>query len=255
MFTQNKTNFNNFSIIILGALIAIGLALLGYIVGYDFLQAKKLDRVVSVKGMAERVIEADLVIWPITIKGVGNNLQEINNKIEQDRIKLNAYLLNQGIDQQEIELGQYNVFDTFTNSHDRKDDNSSRYVITAITELTSNKVTLIKKIYQAIPELVKDNILIELGEQYNYKGPNYEFTKFNDVKLNMLAEASKNAKKTAEQFAQDSSSKLGFIKRANQGTFIIEPLYNNEASSEGDARKSIKKKIRVVISIDYYLTD
>jgi hypothetical protein len=82
MLAQNKTAFNNFSVIILGAFIAIGLTLLGYIIGSDFLQAKKLDRVVSVKGMAERVIESDLVIWPITIKGVGNNLQEINNKIE-----------------------------------------------------------------------------------------------------------------------------------------------------------------------------
>ncbi len=255
MLAQNKTAFNNFSVIILGAFIAIGLTLLGYIVGSDFLQAKKLDRVVSVKGMAERVIESDLVIWPITIKGVGNNLQEINNKIEQDRIKLNTYLLNQGIDQQEIELGQYNVFDTFTDSYNKNNNDSNRFVITAITVLTSNKVNLIKKIYQAIPELVKDNILIDLGEQYNYKGPHYEFTKFNDVKINMLAEASQNAKKTAEQFAKDSESKLGSIKRANQGTFIIEPLYSNEASSEGDARKSIKKKIRVVVSIDYYLTD
>jgi hypothetical protein len=258
MDNQNKTNCysKDCSIIFLGILMALGLTMLGYMVGHNFLEAKKLDRVVSVKGLTERVVDSDLVIWPITVKGIGNDLQTINTKIEQDRDKVINYLIKQGFGKEEIELGKYNVTDLLAREYRNKEDESNRYIINATIELTSNKVMLVKKIYQQIPDLVKEGIIIEVGDTYSYKGPRYEYTKFNDLKLEMLQEASKNAKKAAEQFAIDSGSKIGSIKKANQGIFVIEPLYSNEASgSDSDVRASIKKKIRAVASIDYYLID
>ncbi|MFV9875169.1 MAG: SIMPL domain-containing protein [Rickettsiales endosymbiont of Dermacentor nuttalli] len=251
--TENKNNV--LALTVLGILIAIGLTMLGYLIGQGLFKVKQLDRIVTVKGLSEKVVDADYVIWPITIKGVDNNLQQINAKIEQDCQKVKEYLIQFGFQNEEIELSQYSVKDLMAQEYRNPDLQKGRYIITASVTLKSNNVKLVKEAYKQIMSLIKEGILIDVGDDYNYKGPLYQFTKFNELKLLMLTEAIENSREAANKFAQDSKSKLGMIKKANQGMFSIVPMNNNEISpnSNRDEMVGIQKKIRVVITVDYYL--
>ncbi|AIL66027.1 hypothetical protein NOVO_08535 [Rickettsiales bacterium Ac37b] len=250
-----KCENNVLSLAILGILIAIGLTMLGYLVGQSFFKAKQLDRVVTVKGLSEKMVEADLAVWPITIKGVDNDLQQLNAKIEQDCKKVKDYLIQLGFANEEVELSQYSVKDLMAQEYRNKELENGRYIITASVTLKSNKVKLVKEAYQQIASLIKEGILIDVGDDYSYKGPLYQFTKFNELKLLMLTEAIKNSKEAANKFAEDSNSQLGMIKTANQGVFSMVAVNSSEvySNSNKDEISSIHKKIRVVITVDYYL--
>ena len=119
-----------------------------------------------------------------------------------------------------------------------------RYNVTSVITVTSNKVDLVRKLISEQGELLKKGIAISGGD-YRYN-VGYEFTSLNEVKPQMIEEATKNARKAAEKFAKDSDSELGKIKHAYQGQFSIE---------NRDANTPYIKRIRVVTTIDYSLED
>ncbi|MCC8417045.1 MAG: SIMPL domain-containing protein [Rickettsia endosymbiont of Bryobia graminum] len=93
--------------VIAAFILAIGIALSGYFIGNAFFKSKSLDRYITVKGLSEKEVISDLAVWPITIKATGNNLTEVNEKIESDRNILVNFLIEQGFKQEEIEFGNY----------------------------------------------------------------------------------------------------------------------------------------------------
>lgn len=249
---ENRTLILSSSI--LGVFIAIGLIGMGFFIGNKFLEAKKLDRVVTVKGLAEKVVKADLAIWPIKFRGSGDDLQALNTKIEMDRKKVIEYFKKQGIAENEIEIGNYQLIDLMSKEYRSQSEEKNRYIISGSIELITNKVDLVKKLQQQVHELIKEGIIIDTE-----KGPKFEYTKFNEIKLLMIEEANKNSENAAIQFANNSNSKLGGIKKANQGMFLIEAPFNvgSEDAYENKmlSYMSINKKIRVVTTVDYYLVD
>lgn len=235
--------------------------LAGYFIGNSFLQAKSLDRSVSVKGLSEKEVISDLAIWPITIKVAGNNLTEVNNKIELDRNTVISFLTDQGFKPEEIEIGNYIVTDLLAQTYRSNNSEEFRYIITATIILKTTNIDLTNKATKLQNLLVQKGVALGAEGYSNseYNGPYYEFTKFNDIKPEMLEEAIKNARKAAEKFAENSGNKLGYLKRANQGIFLISPSDGNEGGEEYSnsqlARRSIRKKIRLVTTLDYSLKD
>jgi uncharacterized protein len=237
---------------ILGILIGIGVALGGYFIGRGFLSARMGERYVTVKGLVERSVKADLGIWTISYAASAAQLADANAAIQQDHAIVTAFAQSHGFLAGEIEVQPTTVTDTFANQFDNRTPNpAQRYLIKGGIKIRSTKVDQINDASQATGELVKQNVV--LGENYP-QAPQYFYTKLNSIRPEMLADATRSARAVAEQFAEDSHSRLGPIRRASQGVFEITSRDASSDSSAGnDQQSSIDKKVRLVSTIDYYL--
>ena len=232
--------------IVASIILAAGIAAGGYFIGDGFLKARHGDRFVTVKGVSERDVEADLAVWQIPISASGNNLSDVQAKIDQDLGRIVSFLKAHGISPEETSRGVLRVEDLLQqNGRDRAPD--MRYVVNQSLTVRTPKVKAVGEASQAIGDLVKEGVLISWSQ-----GPQYIFTGLNGIKPSMIAEATKEARKAAEQFAKDSGSRVAAIRRANQGVFSITARTGEAAtpdSSEPD------KTVRVVSTIDFYLED
>ncbi|MHA4989218.1 SIMPL domain-containing protein [Cetobacterium somerae] len=229
---------------ILGVCIFLGLWILGYTLGESFIKAKTMDRVVTVKGLAEKEVMADVVLWPIDFKVAGNELSEIYSNLERDNGRIIEFLKENGIESNEITISAPTIEDKMLYQYDNNVA-AFRYVATQTITVYSTKVDQVYTLTNKIGELVKENIALGNSNQYGTT-TDYIYTKLNDLKPEMIEMATKNAREVAEKFAKDSNSSLGKIKSANQGQFTI---------TNRDQHNPQIKNVRVVSTIEYYLVD
>lgn len=226
-----------------GLFIAIGLFVLGVYLKSGIENFKDKERVVTVKGLAEMEVSADRVIWPLMYKDIGNDLPSLYENMEKKNKAIIDFLINNGIDKDEITLSAPEIIDQKAERY-VNDNVQYRYNVTSVLTVTSSKIDLVRKLMTSQSDLLKQGIAITGGDyRYNVQ---FLFTKLNEVKPQMIEEATKNARAAAEKFAEDSDSKLGKIRTANQGQFTI---------GDRDANTPYIKSIRVVTTVDYYLKD
>ena len=236
-----KHNFDNR--IISAALLAVSIVILGFCVKGGIDNFANKDRKVSVKGLSEREVDADKVTWPILSKELGNNLPELYDRIEVTQNKIKKFLLNNGVKENEITVNAPVVIDLNADQYNTN-QRTFRYNITSIITVTSRNVKLVRGIISRQGELLKEGIAIVDG---GYNNPvQYDFVSFNSMKPKMMEEAIANARKTAEQFAKNSDSKLNKIVSADQGQFSID---------DRDSNTPYVKKVRVVTTVTYSLKD
>lgn len=243
--------------IIFSLILTIGMIITGYFISNAIYKSKSLSYV-EIQGASERIITSDSSMWIICIKATGSDLIKVNNKIELDRSKVVEFLLEQGFNKEEIEFGDHMVEDLQTRDYNgRGVDNKYRYIIKSNIILKTADVQKIKEASHRRNLLVQKGIT--LGGNSYYEGPFYELTNFNDMKLDMLEEAIKNARKAAEKIAKNSNTKIGLLKQANQKSFSINPFIGTRDNSEyGDSvidKKSFFKKVKLVVTLQYYLKD
>ncbi|MEG1543521.1 MAG: SIMPL domain-containing protein [Tannerellaceae bacterium] len=226
-----------------GLLIAVGLMVLGFSMKSGIENFRDKERVVSVKGLAEMEVSADRVIWPLMYKDIGNDLPELYNNMERKNKAIVSFLKNNGIEESEITVSAPEIIDMKAERYSNENP-SYRYNITSVLTVTSNKVEMIRKLMVSQSDLLKEGIAITGGD-YRYS-TQFLFTKLNEVKPQMIQEATRNARAAAKTFAEDSDSELGKIRTANQGQFAI---------TDRDANTPYIKSIRVVTTVDYYLKD
>ena len=224
--------------------LAISILISGYLLSNLHVKSKAYDRSVEVKGLAEREVEADLGVWPIQVTLAGNDLTELKRRLDQQKQVVNDFFSQQGFDAMEFSAGPINIQDGQANIYGGSDNARYRYI--AQMEFTARTNDL-KKLQTALTEsleLISQGILI--GSRDTWRPIEYIFTKLNDIKPQMIEEATKNAREVAEKFAMDSNSAVGKIKSANQGIFSI---------TDRDQNTPYIKKVRVVTTIDYFLKD
>jgi hypothetical protein len=228
---------------ILGGLLLIGLALLGYLIAHSIVNIKLMDRSVEVKGLSEREVAADIAIWPITFSVADNDLANLYQTIQQKNDHVVDFLSKNGFKPEEITISAPSVVDKQAREYGG-DAAGAKYRYTASSTITvySNQVDQVRLSMIKLVELGKQGIAIA-GDTYSTQ---FIYSKLNDIKPAMIEEATKNAREAAEKFAKDSASSLGKIKRANQGQFSID----NRDSSTAHI-----KKVRVVSTVEYYLSD
>ncbi|HET8726158.1 MAG TPA: SIMPL domain-containing protein [Alphaproteobacteria bacterium] len=214
------------------------------------MEARTGDRYVTVKGVAERSVKADLALWPLRFVATGNDLSSVQDKIEADTNTVTNFLTRAGTPAEEIELQGLEVTDLLAQAY-RSGPVESRFIVAQTLLVRSADVDRIKATSQRIGELVSAGVVLS-NEMMPLAGPYYAFTGLNDIKPGMIAEATRNARAGAEQFAADSGSAVGGIRRANQGVFQI--LAQNDTPGLDEA-KQINKTVRVVSTLDFYLTD
>ena len=221
-------------------LLAAGVAFAGWAVADGLLKFKTADRYVSVKGLAEREVPADLVVWPIGYAEAGNDLSVIYQQT-QDHARLIAdFLKQQGLGSAEQSLSTPKIQDNQAEAYGNQ-SHAARYKAEVTYTVRSSDVAAVKKAMAQSGELVKSGVaFISYGNP-----PEFRYTRLNDLKPELLAEATKNARRAAEQFAQDSASTVGSIRSANQGQISIE---------DRDTGTPDIKRVRVVTTIDYELS-
>ncbi len=222
--------------------IAGGAALLGNQLSTGMENFVNRDRVVTVKGLAEKVVQADHVTWPIGFRELGNDLQTVYKTTESRRNQVVAFLKDAGLDASEITVATPTVTDAQADNYSTK-NMTYRYNMIQTVTVSTDKVALVLDLMKRQSELLKAGVT--LANDYSWQ-TTFEFTGLNSVKPTMIEEATKNARAAAEKFAEDSGSKLGKIRRANQGQFSI---------SNRDNFTPNVKNIRVVTTVEYFLKD
>jgi len=235
---KNRT-FMKENRLIAAALIAVGIICLGWFMkaGIDDFASK--DRQVTVKGLAEREVPADKVTWSIGTKVTGNDLPMLYEIINLQTDKIKKFLKQNGLDDKEVTVNPPTISDL--EAREWGDNNKNfRYIVSTTITVATNKVEQVKNAIFKQAELLKQGVAIENSNA------SYEYASFQQMKPEMMAEAIKNAQKTAEQFAEASNSELGGIQTAGQGQFEID---------DRDQNTPYIKKLRVVTTITYSLKD
>ena len=232
------------------AIIAVGITLAGLLIGGGFARGRAADRYVTVKGISEREVQADLAIWPLRLVSASDNLATANSQLQQSLQKIRAFLTAQQIDASQATLQDFSVMDAQTNQYSGNVPAGSRFVIRQTVVVRSTRPELINAASQRVSELVSDGVVLSSGGEYGNGGPTFIFTGLNALKPEMIGEATARARESAEQFARDSRSSLGGIRRASQGVFEILP--RDQAGGITEASQ-ITKTVRVVSTIDYAL--
>lgn len=228
-------------------LIAAGLALGGFFPGYYYYQAKLKNNTVSVKGLSEMDVRADLAVWDIKYVATGNELGATQQQINQNLQQVREFLKNHGFSSDEIIEGRVETNDLMTNPYRDNNNNSVRYIISQTVTVRSTKVDEVEKALRSTGDLVSQGVILDS----QYGSPvSYIFTRLNEIKPQMLEEATKNATAAAQEFAKSSASQVGKIRRAQQGVFSILP---REQTSNAIETAQIDKKVRVVSTVEFWL--
>lgn len=225
------------------AILAVSIAFLGLCIKWGIDDFANKDRNVTVKGLAEKEVEADKVTWPIPTKELGNNLPELYQRINTTTAKVKAFLKQHGIKDDEINVNAPVVIDLNADQYSNN-NRGFRYNITSTITVTSQNVKLVRSIMAKQGELLKQGVAVLDGGYENRI--TYEYVGFKKMKPQMMQEAIKNAEATAQEFATNSNSKLNKITKADQGQFSID---------DRDANTPYIKKVRVVTTITYSLKD
>ena len=233
------------SAIILG----IGLALCGWFVGRGFSEGRSTDRYVEVKGLAEREVTADLALWPLRYVATGNDLGLAQAGITRSTRQVFAFLSRHGIDTSAVQLQGLEVSDAFANRFPGERA-GPRFVIQQTIIVRSSKPEVVMATSQRVSELVGAGVVLSSSGEYGMGGPTFVFSRLNQLKPSMVAEATANARAAAEQFAKDSRSALGEIRRASQGVFVILPRDQAPGINES---AQLQKIVRLVSTVQYAL--
>ncbi|HRY22976.1 MAG: SIMPL domain-containing protein [Geminicoccaceae bacterium] len=234
--------------LVAAALVGAGLAAAGWFVGEGFRQGRTAERVVTVKGLAEREVRADLALWPMRFVATSDDLAEAQATLARAEAAVLAFLAAGGIQRDAIEVQGIDVTDLLAQAY-RSGPVESRYILGENLMVRFADVDAIKALSQDVGKLVEAGVVLT---SEGLRGPFYLFTGLNDVKPGMIAEATANARAGAEQFARDSGSAIQGIQRASQGLFQILPRDNAPGQSE---ELQVTKTVRVVTTIDYRLAD
>lgn len=237
-------NTGRFNALVLGLSLFLGLSVLGWLLAHAAISVKEYERTVTVKGLAEQEFIADVVIWPIAFTLANNNLSVLYQELENSTQTITAFLTQHGIASEDISIATPAITDKSAQQYGGPPGAEFRYTAMQTVTVYSTAIDKVRDVMNRLSELGQQGIVIS-GNNYQSQ-TEYLFTRLNDVKPQMIEEATRNAREVADKFAQDSDSSLGKIRKASQGQFSISPRDNNNPHI---------KNVRVVSTIEYYLSD
>ena len=229
--------------LVLGVCIFLGLTALGYFIASSPAKFKQHERSVSVKGLSEREVPANVVIWPINFSAASDDIGQLYQALQKDADQILSFLKSQGFTDGAFTVSPPIVTDKLARNYTNQAI-ELRYVAQQSVTVYSNQIELVRLAQSKLAELGKSGIVF-IGNDYE-TATEYIFTGLNDLKPAMVEEATRNAREVALRFAKDSNSELGKIKTARQGQFSI---------TSRDKNNPHFKKVRVVSTIEYYLSD
>ena len=241
---------SSFSNIIAGGLIGLGVACGGFLAGESLVKSRLGFRTVTVKGLSERDVKADLGFWPVRFVVTGPTLEEARAALVISETAVKAFLTSHGFTGQDLQVQNIQVEDRLAGYNNQGVPPESRFVLTEDILVKSSEVEKLANASRMIGDLLKSGVVFS-SDAYN-AGPSFIFTDVNKLKGDMLTEATKRAREAADKFAQESGAKVGDIQNANQGIIEINPAV---AIPNDRPERQIDKKVRVVTTITYFLSN
>lgn len=230
--------------------LAAGVALGGWFVADALVKSRAPQRIVTVKGLAEQSVKADLGFWPVRFVATGPTLEVARAGLERSEGSVRTFLGNKGFEDADIQVQNITVEDRFAGYNAGNTPDNARFVLTEDMLVTSTNVDALAIAARSIADLLRSGVVFS-SDSYS-AGPSFIFTGIGDLKGEMLTIATQRARETAQQFATESGANVGNIKSANQGVFQILPAVN---IPNDRPEKQIDKKVRVVTTITYFLVD
>lgn len=242
---------------LVGAFVAVGLIVGGWVLGAQIKATRLGDRYVSVKGLVERQVKSDQAVWSIGYKQAGDELSAVYSKTENDKKAILEFLKQEGLSSSDIQIGIPHVVDTQANEYGNGSRAPHRFIVEQEIIVNTNQVDKVAAAAQKTVSLLQKGIILNNDHG---QGLVYKFSGLNTIKPDMITEATRNARAAADRFALDSGSKVGSIRQANQGVFsILAADPENGFSEDGvggssaGSDSSLMKTVRVVTSVQYYL--
>lgn len=229
---------------ILGVSLVVGALALGWMVNHTAKDLKSYERSVTVKGLAEREVTADVAIWPIQFTVASNDLEGLYAQVEENTAKVTDFLQQNAISEEEVTVNPPMIVDKLAQQYSNNSGAEFRYNAVQKVTVYSEKIDRVRAAQSQLSALGRQGIVLS-GDSYQTR-TEYLYTGLNSIKPDMIEQATQNAREVGEKFAADSNSKLGKIKRASQGQFSI---------SDRDQNNPHIKNVRVVSTITYYLAD
>jgi uncharacterized protein len=241
---------SSISRVIAGGLIGLGVASGGFLAGEALIKSRLGFRTVTVKGLSEREAKANLGFWPVRFVVTGATLEEARARLETSQTAVTAFLTTQGFGAQDFQVQNIQVEDRLAGYNNQGVAPEIRFVLTTDILVRSNDVDKLSNASRMVGDLLKSGVVFS-ADAYN-AGPSFVFTNVNDLKGEMLTEATKRAREAADKFAAESGARVGDIQSANQGIVEIQPAVE---IPNDRPEKQINKKIRVVTTITYFLSN
>lgn len=227
-------------------IIAGAVIISSFVLGYFYLQSKKPQQIISVIGLEEKDFESDLIVWNSEYSIKAENLKDAYTMLRAQTEVVKSYLTEKGISPKEITFSAIDNQEDFTSYYEGEKylRKFNGYVLTQKVKVSSREVNKIEQIANNVTELIYQGI--------NFKSwqPEYYYTKLADLKIEMLAGATKDAKMRAETIAKNAGSKLGKLKTSNVGTFqITAPNSSEDEYSWGGAFNTSSKLKRAAVTM------
>jgi len=235
---------NTLAALVLGALLGLGIAFAGFTLAGAVTRIRESQRSVTVKGLAEREVDADLAIWPVTFKDTGEDLAELQRRVDAKRDAVAAFLVEAGFPREEVSFAVPHIQDRQTeNTGQAGRPSGPRYLEQATVIVRSKNVAAVKKAMDRSGQLVGRGVM--LSQDWDNR-PQFLFTGLNAIKPEMIEQATVSAREAAAKFAKDSGSQVGKIRSASQGLFTV---------TDRDPNSPERKVVRVVTTVEYFLGD
>jgi hypothetical protein len=240
--------------IIVGCCLIVGLTAAGYFIGRGTARFKSEVRAVTVKGLVEREVNADEAVWTLSLRRAGDDLGEAHRRISKDRDAVLAFLRQQGFNDDEITRQPTRTVDKLAREFGQPQATERfRFLVTSAIVVRSANVEQVQKSLGATEELLKAGVILDGDREGSAANPRYLVSKFNELRPQLLAAATKNARAIAQQFAADSGVSVGKIHSANQGSIQIFGSDGNDESGPYSPTSTPVKKIRVVSTFEFEL--
>ena len=232
--------------VLAAALVAVGLVGAGGFAAQGMAKLRTADRYVTVKGSAEKDVPANLLVWPLAHSVGGNDLADVQRRLDANTAAIRSFFTGAGFGEEEITVAPPRLEDRWAWAYGENRP-ADRYRYSTTVTLRTTDMAKAQQVLRRSGELVSQGILLggEGGEGgMGGGGPEFSYTALNSIKPALIAEATAEARKAAEQFAKDSGAALGGIRSANQGVVTI---------NDRDRGSPQTKTIRVVTTVEYFL--
>ncbi len=229
------------------AVLAIGLVVASAIIGWSYTKSKKGDESITVTGSAKKRIQSDLIVWSASITAQSEQLSDAYKQLAENMPKVKKYLTDKGISENQITISSIDsVQERNRDSEGVQTGKVTGYSLKQTIQVNSVEVEKVSQIAREATELINQGIFIESSS------PQFLYTKLGEMKIEMLAEAAKDAKNRAEQIAKSTGNSIGTVRSAKMGVMQITPADSNEVSDYGmNDTSSFNKDITAVVNVSF----
>ena len=242
----------NIQVIILGLCIAGATIVSTIILSQGLLKIKKFSgEVIQVTGSAEKKITSDYIVWQAEFSRRAPQLKAAYKMLQADLEKVKKYLFSKGIKESELTISPVNTSILYKKNEKGRDTNEiEAYLLSQKIEVKSHEVKKVDEVSRQSTELINQDI------QLISEAPQYFYTKLAQLKVEMLARATENAKQRAISMAKSTGNKIGAIRSARMGVFQITPVTSTDVSWYGENdTSSLEKKVMAVVSATFAIEE